>query len=73
MREYVTDEEVEQEIEKLTQSPLVALARRENRIKNKHRQYLYQLRNLEKRGKELEESGVTLDMLNGMEEGMNDE
>ena len=62
----LTDEQVEKEIERLTMSPLVALARREQRIKYRRRQYLYQLRDLEKRGKALEESGITMDVLNGL-------
>lgn len=62
----LTDEQVEMEIERLNKSPLVALARREQRIKYRRRQYLYQLRDLEKRGKALEESGITMDVLNGM-------
>ena len=62
----LTDEQVEMEIERLNKSPLVALARREQRIKYRRRQYLYQLRDLEKRGKALEESGITMDVLNGL-------
>lgn len=66
-REYgLTDEQVEQEIERLTNSPLVALARREQRIRYRRRQYLYQLRDLEKRGKALEKSGITMEVLNGL-------
>ena len=45
----LTDEQVEKEIERLTQSPLVALARREQRLRYRRRQYLYQLRDLEKK------------------------
>ena len=60
---FITDAEVEQEIERLTKSPMVALARKELRIKYRRRQYLYQLRNLEKRGQELAEQGVDLDSL----------
>lgn len=63
MKEFLTDEQVEQEIEKLQDSPLVKLARKEQRIRYKRRQYLYMLRNLEKKGKELEKAGITLEML----------
>lgn len=63
----LTDEQVEKEIEKLIDSPLVKLAKKELRIKYKRRQYLYQLRNLEKRGRELQKSGITMDILNGIE------
>ena len=49
----LTDEQVEQEIEKLQGSPLVKLARKEERIRYVRRQYLYTLRQYEKKGKEL--------------------
>ena len=49
MREnWLTDEQVEQEIERLEASPLVKLARREERVRYKRRQRLYTLRNYEK-------------------------
>lgn len=60
---FITDAEVEQEIERLNKSPLVALAKKEQAIKYKRRQYLYKLRGLEKRGQELAEQGVDLDSL----------
>ena len=64
-KEYgLTDEQVELEIERLTQSPLVALARREQRVRYRRRQYLYQLRDLEKKGRALEKAGITMDVLN---------
>lgn len=62
-RDYLTDEQVEEEIERLTNSPEVQLARQEQRIKYRRRQYMYQLRNMEKRGKELMEKGVTEETL----------
>lgn len=58
--EFLTDEQVEIEIAKLADSPACKLARKEQRLKYKRRQHLYQLRNLEKRGKELMKSGITL-------------
>ena len=64
----LTDEQVEQEIERLRQSPLVALARREQRLRYKRRQFLYQLRDLEKKGRALEQAGITMDVLNAMTE-----
>lgn len=68
-REFgLTDEQVEREIERLTASPLVALARREQRLRYKRRQYLYQLRDLEKKGRALEKAGITMEVLNGMYE-----
>lgn len=66
-REYgLTDEQVEREIERLTTSPLVALARREQRLKYKRRQFLYQLRDLEKRGKALVDAGITREVLDAL-------
>ena len=65
--EYLTDEQVEKELERLEASPVVKLARREERIRYKRRQRLYTLRALEKKGKELEKAGITLEMLYDME------
>lgn len=65
-RKFLTDEEVEQEIERLRQSTHVALAQREQRIRYQRRQTLYNLRALEKKGRALEEAGITMDVLNGM-------
>lgn len=47
-REFLTDEEVEAEIERLTKSDAVKLARREQRIKYRRRQQMYTLRAYEK-------------------------
>ena len=65
-RETLTDEQVEQEIERLLDNKHVQLAKKEQRIRYRRRQYLYQLRNLEKHGKELEASGITNEMLDLM-------
>lgn len=65
-RDFLTDEQVEKEIERLTKTEAVKLARRELRLKYKRRQQLYTLRALEKRGKELQAAGVTLDNLDEM-------
>lgn len=54
---YLTDEMVEEEIARLLESPYVKLAKAEQQIKYRRRQYLYKLRGLEKRGKELENEG----------------
>lgn len=59
----MTDEQVEMEIQSLRDSDNVKLAQREQRIKYKRRQYLYQLRYYEKRGKQLAELGATLENL----------
>lgn len=66
-KEYgLTDEQVEREIERLTKSPMVALARREQRLRYKRRQYLYQLRDLEKKGIALTKSGITMEVLDAI-------
>ena len=72
-RENLTDEQVELEIERLLKSEDVKLAKKETRIKLKRRQYMYQLRCMEKRGKELAELGVTLDNMEEMLFGENSE
>jgi hypothetical protein len=63
---FLTDEEVEEEIERLNKSEAVALARRKARLEYRRRQYLYQLRDLEKRGKALMEAGITREVLDAM-------
>lgn len=65
---FLTDDQVEQEIERLRQSHYVALARREQRIRYRRRQFLYQLRDLEKKGKALEKAGIDMDVLNSLAE-----
>lgn len=65
-REILTDNQVEREIERLQESPYVKLANREKRVRNRRRMYLYSLRQLEKKGRELEKSGVTMETLNSM-------
>lgn len=64
----ITDEEVEAEIERLNQSPYVELARAEQRRAYRRRQYMYQLRWYENRGRELENAGITLETLNKTDE-----
>ena len=58
---WLTDAAVEEEIARLRESEYVALARAEERQKYRRRQYLYSLRNLEKRGRKLAEEGWTPD------------
>lgn len=62
----LTDEQVEQEIERLNASEAVALARREARLRYRRRQYLYTLRDLEKKGQALMKSGITREVLDAM-------
>ena len=67
MEKYgLTDEEVEKEIERLNVSEAVALARRKARLDYRRRQYLYQLRDLEKKGKALLDAGITREVLDSM-------
>ena len=66
----LTDEQVEKEIERLLSSPLVKLAKKEQRIRFRRRQYLYQLRNYEKKGKDLQAAGITMEILDALDEEM---
>ena len=65
-RDILTDEQVEQEIERLQESHYVKLANKERRVRNRRRMYLYGLRQLEKKGKALEDAGITMEVLNSM-------
>ena len=56
---FLTDEQVEAEIERLTTVSEVRLARQEERMRYRRRQYMYKLRALEKRGRELMAQGIT--------------
>lgn len=66
-REFLTDEQVEEEIAILLDNEYVKLAKKEIRIRYKRRQYLYQLRNMKKHGEVLANMGVTME---NMEEVM---
>ena len=66
MAKGLTDEQVELEIARLQNSPHVKLANQERRLREKRRMYLYGLRQLEKKGKELEAAGLTADVLRSM-------
>ena len=69
-REILTLEQVEEEITRLKQSEHVKLAMKEQRIKaDKRRKYLADLRWLEKRGKQLAESGITFDNIEAVYNG----
>lgn len=60
-KDFLTDEQVAREVERLKQSEYVKLAQKEIRLKNKQRKWLYQLRWLEKHGKQLAKEGITMD------------
>ena len=72
-RDFMSDEMVEEEILRLQASPHVKLARREEAIRNRRRQYMYQLRMYEKKGMALEAQGVTLEELEDMSGDIYDE
>lgn len=65
-RTHLSDEQVEQEIARLQRSPYVRLANEEQRLQDRRRMYLLSLQQLEKKGKELERSGITLEVLRNM-------
>ena len=67
MAKGITDEQVENEIQRLKKSEYVKLAKEEQRIRYRRRQYLYCLRQYEKKGKDLAESGITIEMLKAMD------
>ena len=58
-RRQWTDEEVEIEIHRLLASEEVKLAKREQNIKYRRRQQMWNLQFMEKRGKQLMEMGIT--------------
>lgn len=60
-KDLLTDEQVELEIARLLNSDAVKLAKKETRIKLRRRQYMYGLRSMEKRGKQLQKDGITLE------------
>lgn len=68
-KEFLTDEAVEEEIARLQASPLVKLAKKEERIRYARRQYMYTLRMYEKRGRQLEAEGVTMESLESLRAG----
>ena len=67
MAKGLTDKQVEQEIERLKQSPYVKLAKKEEAIRYRRRQYFYQLKVYEKKGFELASAGITIEMLENMD------
>lgn len=66
MAKFLSDEAVEEEIARLLESPHVKLAKKEEAIRYRRRQYMYCLRNLEKRGKALEAEGITMEDLENL-------
>lgn len=72
-KEFLTDEQVEIEIGRLLSSPAVKLAKKEIQVKYRRRQYMYQLRCMEKRGLQLEADGITMENLEEMLYGIDAE
>ncbi len=72
-REFVPEDRVEAEIERLNKSEAVKLARKEQQIAYRKRQYMYQLRWYEKRGLELMKRGVTMESLSLMESSIEED
>lgn len=66
---FATESDVEAEIERLLCSSAVRLAKKEEAIKNRRRQYMYQLRSYEKRGLELMSKGIMMEDLLSMDGG----
>lgn len=60
---FCTEQQVEDEIERLKDSPAVKLALKERYIKERRRQTLYRLWSLEKRGNMLLKNGITPEMM----------
>ena len=71
-KNWLSDEQVEKEIKELQQSPLVKLAKKEQQIRYRRRQYLYTLRQYEKKGKELADAGITIEILEQMDTACNE-
>lgn len=63
MKQIRTDEDVEREIARLQNSEAVKLARKEEYIRNRRRQYMYTLLCKERRGLELMKMGYRLETL----------
>ena len=62
-RKYTPEELIDAEIERLKKTDAVKLAQKEQRLLNRKRKYLADLRWLEKRGKKLMAEGWTADTL----------
>lgn len=62
-KKAISDDQVEKEIARLHESDFVKLAKKEEAIRTRRRQYMYTLRWYEKKGKELAEKGITIELL----------
>lgn len=73
MKDFLTDEAIEREIARLNATDEVKLAEKEIRLRYARRKRLYNLRCLEKRGRELMEAGITLENIEEMMEAAQEE
>lgn len=69
MAKGLTDVQVEEEIARLLESPHVKLAKKEEAVRYRRRQYLYTLRGYEKKGKALADAGITMELLCEIDKG----
>ena len=67
-REIMSMEDIENEIARLLNSEAVKLAKKESQVRNRRRNYMYTLRCMERRGRQLMAEGVTI---NDLEELIN--
>ena len=72
MKDTMTDEQVEREIERLLDSPMVKLAKKDELIRYRRRQYLYKLRGYEKKGIDLAKAGITIEILEALDKNCNE-
>ena len=63
---FATESDVEEEIARLLDSTAVRLAKKAEAIKNRRRQYMYQLRSYEKKGLEMMAQGIMMEDLESM-------
>ena len=68
-----TDDQVEKEIARLKEDEFVKLAKKEEAIRYRRRQYLYSLRSYERKGKELAASGITIELLEKLDNECNED
>ena len=66
----ITSDDIEAEIAALRADPDVQLVKAVERARNSRRQYLYCLRSMKKKGQMLRESGVTLELLKAIVNGV---
>lgn len=69
---FARESDVEAEIERLLDSTAVRLAKKAEAIKNRRRQYMYQLRSYEKKGLEMMAHGIMMEDLESIFGGDSD-